>query len=585
MDEIRLRLKLQNFQKEKQGDKRKENLEFKAPISQEEIDEYKADFEDNEGVDDIQEPYLEVVQEDAELSEAEIEQKKDEIKDLLKERDDIPDIIQQLKDLSKLEEEKINNAKNIDELTKTTRLYINRKRLNKAINQQLTKLKNINDEINLKVKEIQENEDTKQSNFNQRNVVKSRNKKILESYKEELDRKNAGRIKYLDQNPEEKDEDYIQRIKDTVQNLGKSSAIKDELALKNVVKLKEKFSTIIRNKALIENIVKSLDEEQKSDLLKSWKKFISVYNETYDLDSKVNLDDVLEVIKNYENPVKVELQANESTLKEKGLTFWGKNEQVDNNAIIVQTKEADTYYLKIGNNGSILFSESGEQGSFESFSFQRNKGKNFIENILGVNISKQELLKILQKDLKKVKVEDRGVENGNKIYGWGLTRLDNIPDQFELGKIIIKLNKLFTKNLLVVLRNSSVYSKISGLKNVEVSDNFVKLILAIYRGEDINLYFSKLKQGEKDLYIQLLHVAGIHNSPYGSGIEKEDKQQLIQALKERLSLVEGEIEAGNNSNKLKSELKNILDKLVSLRALKYSAGRKHYERILQDFFE
>ena len=47
MDEIRLRLKLQNFQQEKQGDKRKENLEFKAPVSQEEIDEYKADFEDN----------------------------------------------------------------------------------------------------------------------------------------------------------------------------------------------------------------------------------------------------------------------------------------------------------------------------------------------------------------------------------------------------------------------------------------------------------------------------------------------------------------------------------------------------------
>ena len=130
MDEIRLRLKLQNFQQEKQGDKRKENLEFKAPISQEEIDEYKADFEDLEGVDDISEPDLEDVVEDAELSEAEIEQKKDEIKDLLKERDDIPDIIQQLKDLSKLEEEKINNAKNIDELTKTTRLYINRKRLN-----------------------------------------------------------------------------------------------------------------------------------------------------------------------------------------------------------------------------------------------------------------------------------------------------------------------------------------------------------------------------------------------------------------------------------------------------------------------
>ena len=123
------------------------------------------------------------------------------------------------------------------------------------------------------------------------------------------------------------------------------------------------------------------------------------------------------------------------------------------------------------------------------------------------------------------------------------------------------------------------------MKNVEVSDNFVKLIIAIYRGEDINLYFSKLKQGEKDLYIQLLHVAGIHNSTYGSGIEKEDRQQLIEALKERLSLIEGEIEAGNNSNKLKSELKNILDKLVSLRALKYSAGRKHYERILQDFFE
>lgn len=584
MDEIRLRLKLQNFQQEKQGDKRKENLEFKAPITQDEIDEYKADFEDNEGVDDLSEPDLEETKEETELSEAEIEQKKDEIDNLIKERDYIPERIQQYKDQAEAEIESITNSK-LDDFVKEKRI----KKVQQNLSQSITRIEKVliktNNLINLKVKEIQENEDVKQSNFNQRNLVKSRNKKILESYKEELDRRNAGRIKYLDQNPEEEDEDYIQRIKDTVQNLGKSSAIKAEVDLKNVVKLKEKFSTIIRNKSLIENIVKSLDEDEQSDLLKSWKKFIKVYNETYDLDSKVNLQDVLEVIKTYENPVKVELQADMDTLEKKGLVFLGKDLDVDNNAIIVQTKDDETYYLKLGQNSTILFSSSGEKGSFESFSFQRFKGKNFIEDILGIYISKQELVKILQKEIKKVKVKELSTENGNKVYGWGLKRLDDIPDQFELGKIIIKLNKLFTKNLLVVIRNSDVYSKISGLKNVEVSDNFVKLILAIYRGEDINLYFSKLKQPEKDLYIQLLHVAGIHNSTYGSGIEKEDKQQLIQALKERLSLVEGEIEAGNNSNKLKSELKNILDKLVSLRALKYSSARKHYERILQDFFE
>ncbi|MEY3371083.1 MAG: hypothetical protein RLZZ392_109 [Pseudomonadota bacterium] len=584
MDEIRLRLKLQNFQQEKQGDKRKENLEFKAPINQDEIDEYKADFEENEGVDDLSEPDLEETKEEAELSEAEIEQKKNEIDNLIKERDYIPERIQKYKDQAEADIESITNS-NIDDFVKEKRI----KKVQQNLNQSITRIEKVliktNNLINLKVKEIQENEDVKQSNFNQRNLVKSRNKKILESYKEELDRRNAGRIKYLDQNPEEEDEDYIQRIKDTVQNLGKSSAIKDEVALKNVVKLKEKFSTIIRNKSLIENIVKSLDEDEQSDLLKSWKKFIKVYNETYDLDSKVNLQDVLEVIKTYENPVKVELQADMDTLEKKGLVFLGKDLDVDNNAIIVQTKDDETYYLKLGNNGTILFSSSGEKGSFESFSFQRFKGKNFIEDILGIYISKQELTKILQKEIKKVKVKELSTENGNKVYGWGLKRLDDIPDQFVLGKIIIKLNKLFTKNLLVVIRNSDVYSKISGLKNIEVSDNFVKLILAIYRGEDINLYFSKLKQPEKDLYIQLLHVAGIHNSTYGSGIEKEDKQQLIEALKERLSLVEGEIEAGNNSNKLKSELKNILDKLVSLRALKYSSARKHYERILQDFFE
>ena len=108
------------------------------------------------------------------------------------------------------------------------------------------------------------------------------------------------------------------------------------------------------------------------------------------------------------------------------------------------------------------------------------------------------------------------------------------------------------------------------------------MILAIYNDEDINPYFSKLKQVEKDLYIQLLYIAGLQNSVNGDGINSD---RLVDQLKERLNLIEAEIESGNNGREIRLELKNLLDQLVNLRAIPFSKAKKHYNQILFQFFE
>ena len=233
---------------------------------------------------------------------------------------------------------------------------------------------------------------------------------------------------------------------------------------------------------------------------------------------------------------------------------------------------------------SKLVSKTGDQGTFKSINFQEKRASNYVDTVLGSNIKKNDLMDLLKSVTTSghPDVVDDGKSLGfNKIFGMGLTK--QIVDNFVLGKILIKLHKLYSKNTLVVLRNSNIYSKIPGLPNATVSDDFVKLILAIYNDEDINPYFSKLKQVEKDLYIQLLYVAGLQNSSIrGDGINSDD---VVEKIKERLNLVEAEIEAGNNGREIRLELKNLLDQLVNLRAIKYAVAKKHYNQILFQFFE
>lgn len=576
-NDVMLRIKLQELQNQKQGDQRQANLITKREVSQDDIDEYNAQFDDK--ISYIEPPEEEELKEEVELEPDDIEETKTAIQFLEVSRKRLNQSIDKIKSKYDLMIDDISNDDSLKENKKRSQIKRAKEMKKNELEYIVQKDKVLSDQLEAFNKELLDQDNIRQENVNRRIEWKKKNENNLKKYMEDLNLENQGKLKALDQGPNESYDEFIQRVQETIDNRNKSTIRKDLDELNNVKKLKEKLSSIIKSKTVIENVLKKLDPKDVNELLKKWTKFKTVYQKEYSFESKVSEQEVLSIYDSYEDPITVNLLKEE---KEEVVTSLKFIDRKDNTAL-VQTLNGNLY-LKLGKD-LVLYSKTGDTGSFRSINFQQPGAKHYVETVLGDKQSKKDITMFLvESGVKRQKAHiepDYQEANFNTVYGMGLTK--PIVENFILGKILIKLDKLYSKNTLVILRNSNIYSKIPGFPNASVSDDFVKLILAIYNEEDINPYFSKLKQVEKDLYIQLLYIAGLQNSNVrGDGISSDT---LVDQLKERLNLIEAEIEAGNNGREIRLELKNLLDKLVNLRAIPFAKAKKHYNQILFQFFE
>ena len=151
-----------------------------------------------------------------------------------------------------------------------------------------------------------------------------------------------------------------------------------------------------------------------------------------------------------------------------------------------------------------------------------------------------------QTDLKQIDHE------GKKIVGYGL-KTESIPDICHFGKNIILLKKLYYNNILSV-KNKKMHA-IEYFSNVKVSDNFVDVILQMCKNSKPNI--NNLTPDEKQLLDTLLHVCGIKSSANSS-----KKDDVVNELKNKFKLAEGQLRAGNNNPLIIKELKDILKKLT-----------------------
>ena len=113
---------------------------------------------------------------------------------------------------------------------------------------------------------------------------------------------------------------------------------------------------------------------------------------------------------------------------------------------------------------------------------------------------------------------------------------------------------------------------IENMRNKHVSDNFVNFFFNIYNNQannDINL-----SDKELELFHLLLFVSGL-NKKKNIDIKRDDN---INKLKERLTLVESQIKAGNNNPAVKEELKQIIKKLYLYKAISLNNAKEYIKQ-------
>jgi hypothetical protein len=247
----------------------------------------------------------------------------------------------------------------------------------------------------------------------------------------------------------------------------------------------------------------------------------------------------------------------------------------DDNSLAISNPKGDIVYIKIAISASlkkVLFSTtSNTQGNFKAFNFASGsgaisfrkfqtdffQGNTFVYNqMFGADSSYTKIYDHLKSnfsltninsgDLKKVQ------QDGKTIVGYGL-KTESIPDICHFGKNIILLKKLYYNNILSV-KNKKMHA-IEYFTNVKVSDNFVDVILQMCKNSKPNI--NNLTPDEKQLLDTLLHVCGIKSSANSS-----KKDDVVNELKNKFKLAEGQLRAGNNNPLVIKELKDILKKLT-----------------------
>jgi hypothetical protein len=428
----------------------------------------------------------------------------------------------------------------------------------------------------------------------------------MKDYQDTFNIMNKNRYQ-VTQDPNETDADFIKRIDSLEKMAFDKNIFKDRAATEGNKNFMKNLKEITRDEIKISEIVKSFPSPEEVFLINSnWSYILNILKRQFGFNNpgisaseyKSEIDEALDSVQTGKT-TNITVQAPSTSAAtpappatpgpgapatttrlandipdDTGAPSGFQYEEDDNSLVILNPK-GDIVYIKIAESKTlkkILFSKTdNNQGSFKAFNFTNTSGelsfKQFKTDFFGTNT--YEYNQIFGADLNYIKIYDylkryfsltdinkgdlkKVQHEGKTILGYGL-KTESIPDICHFGKNIILLKKLYYNNILSV-KNKKMHA-IEYFTNVKVSDNFVDVILQMCKNSKPNINI--LTQDEKQLLDTLLHVCGIKSSANSS-----NKDDVLNELKNKFKLVEGQLRAGNNNPLVIKELKYILKKLT-----------------------
>jgi hypothetical protein len=147
----------------------------------------------------------------------------------------------------------------------------------------------------------------------------------------------------------------------------------------------------------------------------------------------------------------------------------------------------------------------------------------------------------------------------------------------EFGKLMINLKLLNNNILLLKYKNS--YGPVPGLLRTPISNEVKDLLYYIIDTQNVNYeYIRELEDGDRELIINILKKSGL-DIIFRLDLNKttENEKELI----DRLSILQGEVEAGNNNIEILNESKEVLRKLRKIKRI----TEKQYNELIQSIEE
>jgi hypothetical protein len=490
-------------------------------------------------------------------------------------------------------------------------------------------IKRINIFIEIELREYENilNDNTKNITTNESliDATKKSNLQKWKNYFEEMNLLNSGSFN-TERLVNETEDEYYTRLYNNAQEENV-----DELILKaktdNNKKFKEILKQLFRDDVKIESVNNIIDDDVKLNIIKKnvlfKEKFIKLYGEN---NKNITVENIIEFCDAFNKAMSGDdailnyLTTPKPTLPE-NMYSREINYKIINNMLVISIGEKSVYFkvldtlrlegvLSLETIKQIVYSFTGQKGSFvpyftkkvEYIKEDRKKGDPHYIELLGEQAVMEHLLipnaklreiiggvretKILAKlfslglipeYLNTKNLGQVQFLNGDKVevFGWGIHN-EEIPDEVSFGSLKLKLNKLFYKNFLSLVDKNGI--NIPSFKQVKVSDDFVKLIMNITK----NKFPSKnelenLNQNERNLFDRIIHLAKLHKNP---NLEKKMSGSIQDELKNQLSLIEQDINAGNNNKEMVRDMEKILMNLVDYGCITYANAKKHIKQYM-----
>jgi len=460
-------------------------------------------------------------------------------------------------------------------------------------------IKNGIEEYNLQKSRIPELERENQAKISS---VKKINSERVKAYQETLNLMNRGAFQQ-DQMPDETEEDYLARLQaNAEEEYTDETLFEADMDIKR--KFKEALKKLIRDDIKIEQVANGIREDEieiKNNIIKRFPLFRKKFTELYGINNPaVSVIDIRTFIDAFSRSLKgdkelVDFLKDEEKAVAEDKTALELAEQDPNKVYVVENPiNRRKVYFRLAENLDLgelhlIFSFTGKRRTYREFlptdedlspaDLANDIDNSFVSIRKATGITKGQLSKAFDgkkyshkwlvwlnkriesttdMDIIEASYEPDFDFDGKtypSVMGWGIKE-EEIPEMVQFGKIKIALNKLFYKNILSV-RHSNL-GRIAGFPNVKVSDDLVSIIMKLSKGDKVlKQEIDALQKSEQILYDSLLSLANLHKKV------PNNQSNTIKELKDRMDIITGLIEAGNDNKLLVKELYQIVHSLKS----------------------
>jgi hypothetical protein len=154
--------------------------------------------------------------------------------------------------------------------------------------------------------------------------------------------------------------------------------------------------------------------------------------------------------------------------------------------------------------------------------------------------------------------------------------LNKLPKVIKLGHIHINPSNLYYENILSVRNPKN--KPLRAYKDEHVSEYLASLLIKLIEGGNITKHeIQPLSDHEKMIYDNLIKRSKLHK------MNDNTFETTAGKMRQRLEVLEGELEAGNTNPEIKGEIHGLLFKLAHAKVISQVDANKHW-RDLQEMY-